>query len=113
MGASRFHPDEEIDTMKSYLTAGLIAAGMTSASLALSGIASAAPTGPSEVEQTVKTLEAGGYNVVLNRTGAEPLSSCTVKSVRPGQTHRTFDSRGSSTPSETIVAETVYVDLAC
>ena len=37
--------------MKSYLTAGLIAAAMTSASLALSGIASAAPTGPSEVER--------------------------------------------------------------
>lgn len=99
--------------MKSYLTAGIIAAGLTSASLALSGIASAAPTGPSQVEETVKTLEASGYNVVLNRTGAKPLSSCTVESVRPGQTHRTFDSRGSSTPSETIVAETVYVDLAC
>ena len=99
--------------MKSYLTAGLIAAAMTSASLALSGIASAAPTGPSEVEETVKTLEASGYNVVLNRTGSEPLSSCSVQEVRPGQTHRTFDSRGSSTPSETIVAETVYVDLAC
>jgi len=99
--------------MKSYLAAGLIAAAMTSASLALSGIASAAPTGPSEVEETVKTLEASGYNVVVNRTGSEPLSSCAVQSVRPGQTHRTFDSRGSSTPSETIVAETVYVDLAC
>jgi hypothetical protein len=99
--------------MKSHLTAGLIAAGLTSASLALSGIASAAPTGPSEVEQTVKTLEASGYNVVLNRTGSQPLSSCSVQSVRPGQTHKTFDSRGSSTPSETVVAETVYVDLTC
>jgi hypothetical protein len=99
--------------MKTYLTAGFIAAGMTSASLALSGIASAAPTGPSQVEETVKTLEASGYNVVLNRTGSEPLSSCSVQSVRPGQTHRTVDSRGSSSPSETIVAETVYVDLAC
>jgi hypothetical protein len=99
--------------MKTYLTAGFIAAGVTSASLALSGIASAAPTGPSQVEETVKTLEASGYNVVLNRTGSEPLSSCSVQSVRPGQTHRTVDSRGSSSPSETIVAETVYVDLAC
>jgi len=99
--------------MKRYLTATLLAAAATSASLAVSGVANAAPTGPSEVEETVKTLEASGYNVVLNRTGSEPLSSCSVESVRPGQTHRTVDSRGSSTPSETIVAETVYVDLAC
>lgn len=99
--------------MKSYLIAGLIVGGMASATVALSGIAVAAPTGPTEVEETVKTLEASGYNVILNRTGSAPLSSCTVKEVRPGQTHKTFDSRGSSTPSETIVAETVYVDLAC
>jgi len=100
-------------TMRNYLIAGLIGAGMTSATLAMAGVAAAAPTGPTDVEQTVKTLRASGYNVVVNRTGAAPLSSCTVKEVRPGQTHRTFDSRGSSSPSETIVAETVYVDLAC
>lgn len=99
--------------MKNYLITGLIGAGMTSATLVLAGAATAAPTGPTEVEQTVKTLEASGYNVILNRTGAAPLSSCTVKEVRPGQTHKTFDSRGSSTPSETITAETVYVDIAC
>ncbi|WP_123028824.1 hypothetical protein [Mycolicibacterium stellerae] len=99
--------------MKNYMMTGLIGAGMTAATLALAGAATAAPTGPTQVEETVKTLEASGYNVVLNRTGAAPLSSCTVKEVRPGQTHKTFDSRGSSTPSETIVAETVYVDLAC
>ena len=99
--------------MRNYLIAGLIGAGMTSATLAMAGVAAAAPTGPTDVEQTVKTLRASGYNVVVNRTGAAPLSSCTVKEVRPGQTHRTFDSRGSSSPSETIVAETVYVDLAC
>jgi hypothetical protein len=99
--------------MKNHLITGLIGAGMTTATLMLAGAATAAPTGPTEVEQTVKTLKASGYNVVLNRIGAAPLSSCTVKEVRPGQTHKTFDSRGSSTPSETIVAETVYVDLAC
>ena len=99
--------------MKNYLIAGVVGAGMTAATLLVAGAASAAPTGPSQVEETVKTLQASGYNVVLNRTGAAPLSSCTVQAVRPGQTHKTFDSRGSSTPSETIVSETVYVDLAC
>lgn len=99
--------------MKNHLIAGLVGGGMTSVTLAFAGAAAAAPTGPTEVEQTVRTLEASGYNVVVNRTGAAPLSSCSVKAVRPGHTHKTFDSRGSSTPSETIVAQTVYVDLAC
>lgn len=99
--------------MKNALIATVIGAGLTSGAIALAGIASAAPTGPGQVEQTVKTLEASGYNVVLNRTGSEPLSACTVKEVRPGQTHKTVDSRGGSSPSETIIAETVYVDLAC
>lgn len=99
--------------MKNHLIAGLAAGAMTAAAVTMAGAATAAPTGPSDVEQTVKTLEASGYNVIMNRTGGQPLSSCTVKSVRPGQTHRTVDSRGGSTPSETIVSETVYVDLAC
>lgn len=99
--------------MHKYLAAGLTATGLIATAIALAGPALAAPTGPSRVEDTVRTLEASGYNVILNRNGSGPLSSCTVESVRPGQTHKTFDSRGSSDPSETVVAETVYVDVTC
>ncbi|MDT5282356.1 MAG: hypothetical protein QOJ20_3551 [Mycobacterium sp.] len=99
--------------MKSYVIIGITATTMTSAAMALAAAAAAAPTGPSQVDDTVRTLEASGYNVIVNRTGAAPLSQCTVNAVRPGQTHSTTDSRGSSSINTTITSKTVYVDVAC
>ena len=99
--------------MRKFLIATVAAGAITTSALGLAGLAAAAPTGPSQVNDTVRTLEASGYDVIVNRTGSAPLSSCSVTSVRPGQTHSTFDSRGSSSPSETVLAKTVYVDIAC
>jgi hypothetical protein len=99
--------------MKNYVAIGFTASALALAAVALAGVAVAAPTGPSEVDQTVRTLEASGYNVVINRTGAAPLSECTVSAVRPGQTHSTSDSRGGSSINTTITSQTVYVDVAC
>lgn len=99
--------------MKQYLISAVAAGAVAASGLGLAGSANAAPSGPAQVEQTVRILEASGYDVIVNRTGAAPLSSCSVTSVRPGQTHSTFDSRGSSSPSETVTAKTVYVDVAC
>ena len=99
--------------MKQYLIATLAVGAVAASGLGLTGFANAAPSGSARVDDTVRTLEASGYNVIVNRTGAAPLSSCSVTSVRPGQEHTTFDSRGSSSPSETVLAKTVYVDVAC
>jgi hypothetical protein len=99
--------------MKSYVIIGITATTMTSAAMALAAAAAAAPTGPSQVDDTVRTLEASGYNVIINRSGAAPLSQCTVNAVRPGQTHSTTDSRGGSSINTTITSKTVYVDVAC
>jgi hypothetical protein len=99
--------------MKNYTIATLAAGAMTAAVLGLSGIATAAPSGPSQVDDTVRTLQSSGYDVIVNRTGAAPLSSCTVSSVRQGPTHSTVDSRGGGSPKETILAKTVYIDIAC
>ena len=98
--------------MKSYVTVGFIVATAACATT-LAAVANAAPTGPSSVDQTVRTLEASGYNVIVNRTGAAPLAQCTVSAVRPGQTHSTTDSRGGSSINTTITSKTVYVDVAC
>ena len=84
-----------------------------SAAIALAAAANAAPSGPSQVDETVRTLEASGYNVIINRSGAAPLSQCTVNAVRPGQTHSTTDSRGGSSLNTTITSKTVYVDVTC
>jgi hypothetical protein len=110
---SGFHQAKEIHEMKKYIIPALAAGAMTAAVLGLTGIATAAPAGPSQVDDTVRTLESSGYDVIVNRTGAAPLSSCTVTSVRPGQTYSTVDSRGGSSPKETILSRTVYVDIAC
>jgi hypothetical protein len=99
--------------MKHYVIIGITATTMTSAAMALAAAAAAAPTGPSQVDDTVRTLEASGYNVIVNRSGAAPLSQCTVSAVRPGQTHSTTDSRGDDSLSTTITSRTVYVDVTC
>jgi hypothetical protein len=99
--------------MKKYAIAAVAAGAMTAAVLGLAGVATAAPTGPSKVDDTVRTLQSSGYHVILNRSGAAPLASCTVTSVRPGQTFSTIDSRGGGSPNETILSKTVLVDVAC
>lgn len=99
--------------MKTHVAVSFTAATFAISSLALAAVANAAPTGPSTVDQTVRTLEASGYNVIVNRSGAAPLSQCSVKAVRPGQTHSTDDSRGGSSINTTITSQTVYVDVTC
>ncbi|MBU9763483.1 hypothetical protein FR943_06455 [Mycobacterium sp. TNTM28] len=97
--------------MKSYIVATIAAGTLTAGSL-LVGVAAAAPTAQS-AEQTVKSLQTSGYHVIVNRTGAAPLSDCTVLGVRQGQTHATHDSRGGSSINTTVISQTIYVDVAC
>lgn len=99
--------------MKHYLAVGFTTTVLASGFVALAAVANAAPTGPSQVDDTVRSLEAEGYNVIVNRTGAAPLSQCSVSAVRPGQTHSTTDSRGGGSLNTTVMSETVYVDVAC
>jgi hypothetical protein len=98
--------------MKHVILVGITASALAISALTLVGAAAAAPTGPSEVDDTVRTLEASGYTVIVNRTGATPLSDCSVTSVRPGVTHQTTDVRGSDI-DPLIISDTVYVDVAC
>ena len=98
--------------MKHYLTTAFATAAVAVA-LGSAAVANAAPSGPSRVEDTVRTLEADGYHVIVNRVGTGQLSSCTVESVHPGQTYSTMDSRGGSSPALTVISKTVHVDLVC
>lgn len=99
--------------MKKFAISTAVAGAMMASVLGVTGIATAAPSGSSSVDDTVRTLEASGYTVIVNRSGTAASSSCTVASIQPGQTYSTVDSRGSSSPSETILSKTVRVDLAC
>jgi hypothetical protein len=98
--------------MKHVIFVGITATALATSALSVVGAAAAAPTGPSEVDDTVRTLEASGYNVIVNRTGAAPLSDCSVTQVRPGVTHQVTDVRGSDI-KPLVISDTVYVDVAC
>ena len=97
--------------MKNLLITAVGTGLLTGATLAAIGTATAAPTGPSAVDDTVRTLEAEGYNVIVNRTGAAPLSQCAVDAVRPGQTHLTTDSGDDL--DKRVTSRTVYLDVSC
>ena len=99
--------------MKHYVVVSFTAATLTASAIALATVANPAPSGPSTLDQTVRTLEASGYHVIVNRMGAAPSAQCTVSAVRPGQTHCTEDSRGDSSIITTITRRPFYVDATC
>lgn len=63
----------------------LITAGGLVGSVLMAPQASAVPRGPDSVEETVRSLEAKGHKVILNKVGPARLSQCRVDRVRPGR----------------------------
>jgi hypothetical protein len=108
--------------MKSLAITAVSVGVLASAALGLAGSAVAAPSGPSTVKspvnQTVDSLRADGFNVIVNRVGTGPLDECVVRGLRPGQTFSRMDT-GSGTPGArddivtTVTSMTVYVDASC
>jgi hypothetical protein len=91
----------------------IAAVAIGTAALGFAAPVLAAPAGPT-VDKTVSTLKAAGYDVILNRIGAAPLSQCTVSAVRPGQeVTRTDSGNPGDVLATTVIAKTVYVDVAC
>jgi hypothetical protein len=82
--------------MRDVIVVGIAASTMAISALTFVNV-TAGPTGPSEVDDTVRALEADGYHVVVNRAGAAVFSDCTVSAVRPDKP----------------TVGTVYVDVAC
>lgn len=98
-------------TITTIAAAAAIAAGIASAASA-----NAAPSGHASVEAVVMQLQGQGNTVVVNRTGSQPLSQCTVTSVHPGQTYTRYDSGypgAQNDPMTQVVSMTVYVDAKC
>lgn len=85
-------------------------------SLAVTGIALAAPAAAAPSGQTARLtiqLESEGYKVIPTRVGSGSIDKCTVSAVRPGRpiTDLTAAPRGNTI--EVVRYTTVYVDLAC
>ncbi len=82
-----------------------------------SAAASAAPSGPRSVTDTVASLEAQGFKVFVNKVGHAPLDQCTVGRVRQGQTvyeQLQLNRRDNQDRRvERVKYTTVYVDANC
>jgi hypothetical protein len=94
----------------------VIAAGAIAAAVGLAGAANAAPSGPTTASETVGSLQAEGFHVILNKVGTAPLDQCVVSAVRPGQTYSRMDSGAPGAMDDivtTVTSRTVYVDVAC
>jgi hypothetical protein len=102
--------------MKSFTITAIAAGALAGAAMGFAGAANAAPSGPSNADQTVGQLQAEGFRVILNKVGTAPLDQCTVDSVRPGQTFSRTDSGAPGAMDDivtTVTSRTVYVDVSC
>ena len=84
--------------------------------IACAGSAGAAPVAPGNADDLVMQLQDRGNTVIVNRTGTQPLSECTVTAVRPGQTYTRYDSGypgAQADPMTQVTSMTVFVDAAC
>jgi hypothetical protein len=90
--------------------AALSAAALGLGALALAGVCTAAPApGDSSAADTISSLQAQGYNVMINGTPDVPLSECTVSGIH-GLFDCTIDAQGHPMPGRLT---TLYIDTSC
>jgi hypothetical protein len=101
--------------MEKILFTSLAAGALASAALGLAGTASAAPSGPSPVDDTISQLRTQGFQVIVNRVNSAAVDQCTLSAVHPGQTFSRTDNGvpGANHPVTTVTNKTVYVDVTC
>jgi hypothetical protein len=101
--------------MNNLFATTVLAGAMATAALGAAGLATAAvPSEPSKVTTTINGLKASGYDVIVNRVGAAPMSECVVSAVRPGhQLTRTDSGVPGDSLTTTVLSETMYVDVTC
>jgi hypothetical protein len=71
--------------MKNLAIADVTVGIMVVTALGMPGAATAAPSGPSSVDDTVASLQAEGYKVIVTRLSGAESSNCSVDAIRPGQ----------------------------
>jgi hypothetical protein len=104
----------EVSTMKNLAIAATTVGALVVTALGMPGAATAAPSGPSSVDDTVANLQAEGYKVIVTRLSGTESSNCSVSAVRPGQqiTQET-PTGGRGNHAQQVVSNTVYVDVRC
>jgi hypothetical protein len=104
----------EVSTMKNLAIAATTVGTLLVTALGMPGAATAAPSGPSPVDDTVANLQAEGYKVIVTRLSGAESSNCSVYAIRPGQqvTQET-PTGGRGNHARQVVSNTVYVDVRC
>jgi hypothetical protein len=103
--------------MRKVSFATIATTGLAAATLGLASPAPAAPTDVGTAQDTVNSLEAQGYTVIVHKIGNAPLSQCTVSATKPGHTYSRTD-RGvpgvlGDHATETVTAQTINVYVSC
>jgi hypothetical protein len=104
----------KVSTMKNLAIAATTVGTLVVTALGMPGAATAAPSGPSPVDDTVANLQAEGYKVIVTRLSGAESSNCSVYAIRPGQqvTQET-PTGGRGNHARQVVSNTVYVDVRC
>jgi hypothetical protein len=97
--------------MKTSLLAFAVA--LSAATMVGTASASAAPSGPRSVTDTVASLEAQGFKVIVNKVGHAPLDQCTVGGIRQGQDVIELKQNSRHQTVERVKYTTVYIDATC
>ena len=96
--------------MKKFAITVACVGALSVSTLGLAGPAAAAPSGFGNAQETVDSLKAQGYNVILNGAQAFPLSSCKVTGVE-GMNNSNVNSAGARVDPTKF--DTAYVDISC
>lgn len=96
------------------IAASALTAGFLGGFVGLAAPAMAAPTGAGNADDTISSLEAQGYNVIVNRLSDAPLSDANVVSVGAAQNF-THTVSGANNDDDKqfgpVTTTTVYVNV--
>jgi hypothetical protein len=101
--------------MRKVTFATIATTGLAAATLGLASPALAAPTDVGSAQDTINSLKAEGYTVIVHKVGNAPLSQCTVSATKAGHSY-TGPGSGPGRQgryTETVVAKTVDVYVSC
>lgn len=99
--------------MGTYACTASVAGGLVALAVTAAAPASAAPTPVGSVQDVVRTLQARGFQVIVNAVADAPLDSCAVTAVRPAPNMAASTTDVHESNLEKPSYTTVYVDVKC
>lgn len=99
--------------MRTYPLVASGACGLVALAMVLAAPAPAMPTPVGSAQDVVRSLEASGFQVIVNPAGSAALDRCAVTAVRPGPRIAKSVTGAQEDAVEKPSYTTVYVDVKC